>query len=49
MSLRPKPVFRRAEEVKEQLMEMYANDGYYFFEEYVDSLMEKSHSEIMDY
>jgi hypothetical protein len=49
MTLKPKPVFRTAAEAKEEMIELYAKDGYYFLEEYIDTLMVKSHSKILNY
>lgn len=42
-SLQPRVTFKPAEELKKEMMAAYAGDGYYFFEDYIDNMMEPSY------
>jgi hypothetical protein len=41
--------FRAAAEMKMEMLERYGKDGYYFFEEYLDSMMQPSGSSLSDF
>ncbi|KAF1938577.1 hypothetical protein EJ02DRAFT_514441 [Clathrospora elynae] len=47
--LKPKVRFRPADEVKKEMMAKYAGDDYYFLEDYIDSMLEPSRSDLEDY
>jgi hypothetical protein len=40
LSLKPNVISKQALQIKEEMMERYREDGYYFLEEYVDYMME---------
>jgi hypothetical protein len=48
-TLKPRVAFEPAEDLKKEMMASYAEDNYYFFEEYVDSMMGPSQSALIEW
>jgi hypothetical protein len=49
LSLKPNLAHKPASQVKEEMMKRYQDDGYYFLEEFIDTMMERGSYQMVDY
>jgi hypothetical protein len=49
LSLKPNLAHKPASHVKEEMMKRYQDDGYYFLEEFIDTMMERGSYQMVDY